>query len=91
MFLGCEMTFLFCSTSEDNITVFTLMFDNRLWLLFLKVFFAYEMAKFILVRLKSNLTVVTLVFNNGFRLWVLLLKMSFTFDMCIVDTLILTL
>ena len=91
MFLGREVTFPFCSTSEGNIAVDTLVFDNRLWVLFFKVFFACEMTKFVLVRLKSNLTVFTLVFNNGFRLWVLLLKMSFTFDMCIVDTLILTL
>lgn len=42
MFLGCEMTFLFLPTSEGNIAVFTLMFDNRLWVLFLKVFLGFD-------------------------------------------------
>jgi hypothetical protein len=43
MFLGCEMTFLFLPTSEGNIAVLTLVFDNRLWVLFVKVCFSFDM------------------------------------------------
>jgi hypothetical protein len=52
------------------------------------VFLACEVTKFVLVRLKCNLTVFTLVFNDGFGLWILFMKMSFGFDMCVVGTLI---
>jgi hypothetical protein len=55
------------------------------------MFLGCEVTKFILVRLKCNLAVFTLVFNYGFGLWILFLEMSFAFDVLVIDTLILTL
>ena len=52
------------------------------------MFLGCEVTKFVLVRLKCNLAVFTLVVNDGFGLWILFLEMSFAFDMCVVDTLI---
>ena len=43
MFLSCEVTFLFLPTSKTNITVLTLVFDNRIWVLFVKVSFSFDM------------------------------------------------
>jgi hypothetical protein len=43
MFLGCEVALLFLPTSETNIAVHTLVFDNRLWILFMEMFFGFDM------------------------------------------------
>jgi hypothetical protein len=55
------------------------------------MFLGCEVTKFVLVRLKCNITVLTLVVNDDFRLWILFMKVGFAFDMLVVDALILTL
>jgi hypothetical protein len=55
------------------------------------MFLGCEVTKFVLVRLKYDITVFTLVVNDDFGLWILFLKVGFAFDVLVVDTLILTL
>jgi hypothetical protein len=42
MFLGREVTLLFLPTSELDCAVVALVFDDGLWVLFLKVGFAFD-------------------------------------------------
>jgi hypothetical protein len=42
MFLGCEVTFHFFQTSELDCAVVALVFDDGLWILFLKMGFAFD-------------------------------------------------
>jgi hypothetical protein len=52
------------------------------------MFLGCEVAKFVLVRLKYDITVFTLVVNDDFGLWILFLKVGFAFDVCVIGTLI---
>ena len=42
MFLGCEVTLHFSPTSEFDYAVVALIFDDGLWILFMKVCFAFD-------------------------------------------------
>jgi len=57
----------------------------------LRVLLGCEVTNFILIRLKYDSTILTLVFDNDFGLWVLLLEMCLAFDVRVVHAWILTL
>jgi hypothetical protein len=77
------------STSELDCAVVAVMFNDGLWVLFLKMFLGCEMEFQLFTTSELDCAVVTVMFDNG--LWILFLKMFLGFDMYVVGTLKLTL